>query len=232
MTVTLVQSTGTHQTVSNLTVAYTSNVTSGNKIVVCAWKFDATSGFVAGDCTKSSGTATIGSITLDSSATYNAQRRAGVWSATVTGTGSLTIQVAIGSAGAISAGIAELSSTLGFISLSSANNNAATGAPGCGSLTSVGGAAFICAAQIQGGPVTITAGTNYTNIFEEEDQGSANYATGSSIYRIVSGLTTDSPTWSAPTTVQWAAAGVVYNEPAMPSPAHNLNQAKNRASNF
>src|SRR5688572_17812296 len=75
------------------------SVTAGSLIVVCGMKFSPTTdAFAAGDCTQSAGTATIGSVTLDRGhnldmAGGSGWGSVGIWSAPVTGSGTLTMQV-------------------------------------------------------------------------------------------------------------------------------------------
>ena len=100
-TITLTQGGGT-STADSATGsrAYASNVTSGNKIIVCCFRFagsDNNDPFVAGDCAKSAGTATIGAVALlaEENVAYTGTTfiNAGVWAADVTGTGSLTMTI-------------------------------------------------------------------------------------------------------------------------------------------
>lgn len=79
--------------------AFPYDVTAGDLIVVSGFGWNASSAhtFVAGDCTKTAGTATIDTPTLDKQITAadGANRMSvGLWSAIVTGSGSLTMQVA------------------------------------------------------------------------------------------------------------------------------------------
>src|SRR5688572_25975197 len=74
-------------------------VTAGSLIVVGGKKFSpSTDAFVAGDCTKSAGTATIDTVTLDRGHNLDMAGGSGwgsaaLWSAIVTGSGTLTMQV-------------------------------------------------------------------------------------------------------------------------------------------
>jgi hypothetical protein len=78
--------------------AFVSDVTAGSLIVVCAHKYDSAGNvpFVAGDCTKIAGTATIDTPQLDKATSFDvgeALLHDAIWSCLVTAGGSLTIQV-------------------------------------------------------------------------------------------------------------------------------------------
>lgn len=84
---------------SSISKAFTSNVTIGNYIVVggCA-AHSASHDFIAGDCTKASGTATIGTVRLAVQNGFTLTEvsldlEIGLWYAEVTGSGSLTMEV-------------------------------------------------------------------------------------------------------------------------------------------
>lgn len=204
------------------TKAFPGNITSGNTIFVLGMRYTTSSkAFVAGDCTKSAGTATIGSIALDSATEYNVSAgnylQIGIWSASVTGTGSATMQLAAGGGGSYQImAIDEAHSDVGAISFVAGSNKAgsgATGAPATASGSSTTNAIFMAAvATITSGATTHTPGLTYSQIYEEED--GASYQTGNAEYKIVTGATSSTADWQAPTTVPWAAALAVYQEPA------------------
>lgn len=206
-----------------VTQAFAGNITSGNRIVVMGVAWDggsASNPFVAGDCTKTAGTATIGAVTLDVTRTFNhfgaESITVGIWSAPVTGTGSCTMQVNSTASGGsyVLIGIAEMSSNEGAITLDQTTSaEGASGAPDSGSLTPAhADAVFMGAlATSVASPTTHTPDAAFTQVYEQED--GANHQTGSFIYRVVTSATADSASWTAPTTASWAAALAVYVEP-------------------
>lgn len=200
--------------------AFGANITSGNRIVVVAARGHLDSShtaFVAGDCTKSAGTATIGAITLDKTTSIydpgnNVYIDVGIWSASVTGTGSCTMQVSSGVADYWVLGSGEYTSSLSAISVGATNSGTGTtGAADSGSVTPssydavlVGGVGFGSA-----GATTITPDAAFTEIYEEEN--AAAHMIGSVIRRIMTSGS-DSASWTAPTTDYWAAIVVAYTE--------------------
>ena len=103
MTITVVQSGGTlTDNATNASRVFASNVTAGNKVVICAFRYadTDTTGYAAGDCTKTAGTSTISAVSLISSGTPHVNYHTsvyigcGMWAFDVTGTGSLTVQAA------------------------------------------------------------------------------------------------------------------------------------------
>jgi hypothetical protein len=209
VTITAVQETGARgDSTTAIPKAFTSNVSSGNLIVLAGWKITlgASDPFVAGDCTKSAGTATVGAITLDKAVEIDdggGDRIAvGVWSCLVTGAGSCTMQMggmAAGSYGGI--GIGEYASDVGWdagrletsISSSTATDNQTSALSG--NMTSAGKALFIGGVSIpSSGAVTITPDAAFAQLFEEED--GTLHQPGSTIRRIVAAGTTDSVDWA------------------------------------
>lgn len=226
----------TQDNANAVTRAFGVNVTAGNRVVVIAAKsIAAHRAFIAGDCTKSAGTATIGAITLDATASYNDTAGpsgvwldVGIWSAPVTGSGSLTMRVA-GDAGTYWVfATDELNSSLGSNQISVGTTSSGSddgGGPDSGNITP---ASFDAA--IIGGMCTGTTGAEFhtpdaafTTIYEEEDGSS--HATGAVIRRV---LTTgsDSASWTLPVTVSWVAAAVAYIESAAaPDPFRGVTSA-------
>lgn len=223
MTITLVagQTGGTSGAAdAAVTKAFAGNVTAGNLILVFGWRYNDTSStdFVAGDCTKSAGTATIGAITKDVSLAFQYSAPfyidAAIWSCQVTGSGSCTMRVATGATSSqTTMAIAEFNSSTGTITFLSGTNKTGTGAsgaPATASATSTGASIFAgCVGTGTGSTVTHTPGATYTQVYEEEH--GATLMTGSSEYKIV-GATSSTADWVAPTTAQWAAALAVYQE--------------------
>src|SRR5262245_54821447 len=85
-TITHVQSGGTSTPNSTTgSRAFGSNVTTGNKIFILAFRYADTSddAFIAGDCAKSAGTATISAVSLvaEENVSYNGTQfiNAGIW---------------------------------------------------------------------------------------------------------------------------------------------------------
>jgi hypothetical protein len=199
--------------------AFGSNITAGNLLIVCAFKFSPTSdAFVVGDLTKTAGTATIGTPVLDVQVNFNHFEgnflAVGIWSVEVTGTGSCTLTVGGGLAGSYwGLGTAERSGVeTGVARLAASNTGTgATGAPATGNASSTANALFV-------GVLATNIATNsahtqdgaFSLIFESED--GTTHMTGSSIDQISVGALTDAASWTAPTTVQWAAAVAVYKE--------------------
>jgi len=210
-------STGSGTSVSK---AFTSNVAVGNLIVVCGMKFSpgADDPFVAGDCTKSAGTATLGTIALDKTFSHSLgsdRLVSGVWSAVVTGAGTCTMQVggALASS-AINIGIQELHSDTSTTYTVEGTNTGegASGNASTGTVTSAGAAAFIGASTYSSGVITVTEGTGYSQIFEQQDGSS--FVVCNSEYQLVTTGTTDNADWTAGTNTGWAAVLVVYKEGA------------------
>lgn len=204
---------------TSVSKAYAGNVTSGNLLIIVGVKYSPSNDtFAAGDCTKSAGTATVGTITLDKVNNYNYSGSeyvtVGIWSVPVTGTGSCTMQVGGGVAGSYwIIGIEEVSGAdTGASRVEGTNSNQNTsGAPDTGTVASAGGALFVGGlGTVTSGATTHTADGAFTLIYEQED-GSA-HMTGSVIDMIVTTGTTDSASWTAPSGPQWAAALAVYKE--------------------
>lgn len=187
--------------------AFGSNVTAGNVVWFAAANSDSAHTFVAGDMTKSAGTATLDTIRLvrqrsqaGSGGAYYCNT--GLWCAKVTGSGSLTLQVGGGTSGAYWVyGSGEITSTIGFDSnpIETQNDNGTdtddTSPATTGNGTSAGGAYFVGIAGI-GTPnaITITAGGSWSGVFEEED--GVNHFCGSIADRIVTSGTTDQGSWT------------------------------------
>ncbi len=221
MTITRVQApTGVNaDSASSVSLAFGSNITNGNRIVVMLARYSPTADTpVAGDCTKSAGTATIGAFTLDDVQDINTTGTehiyTAIWSASVTGTGSCTIDVALASFNYANLEIAEYNSDVGAITLEDhIGTTGTTGAADTGNRTSVGKAVFIGVLNyVSTGAITITPDAAFSQLYEEEN--GATHNTGSMIERIVASGTTDSASWTSPTNNKWAASLAVYKEPA------------------
>ena len=206
-------STANSQTASR---AFDTDLTSGNLITVLVAIYkDANDPLVIGDISQTAGTATLGAFSPDAQRFYEYSAgnylEVAVFSAIVTGSGSCTVTVGgapVGSYWLVAA--AEYSSTTGWDSNrveDSASNEGATGAPDIGSMTSVSTGLFTGVTAYSTNNTTITPDGAYSTIFESED---ATHQNGSAIEQIVSGGTTDSVAWTAPTTSAWAGCSVVY----------------------
>ena len=203
-----------------VTLAYPNNVVAGNLLVILVTAFKESSDpFVLADISKSAGTATLGAFQLDSSVNYNpspAWVNSAVYSAPVTGSGSCTITVGGAPAGSYFVlALQELEGadvTSGRLEGQNTGTGA-TGAPTTGDVTSAGGAAFMgIVGTNTSGATTHTPDGAFTEIAESED--GSTHMTGSAEDRIVTTGTTDAASWTAPTTVDWAAALAVYKEAA------------------
>lgn len=190
---------------SAATRAFGSNVTAGNLIVVMAGK-DTGAAFVAGDCTKSAGTATLGTIALDAQFRFDlggsAFHSVGIWSAIVTGSGSCTMRVAGAAGNYWHISTSEWNSDVGWdasrveqapTGQGDATNDIGTATTGNG--TSAGKALFMAVMCSDGSGVeTITPDAAFTQIFEQEDASA--HLMGNHQYRIVASGTTDAGDWT------------------------------------
>ena len=218
MAFTNVQKTGATGDTTSISKAFASNVTANNIITVVGHRFTTSSDdFVAGDCTQSAGTATLGTITLDKTFSHNTSGSnflvVGVWSAVVSGTGSCTMQVGNGGAGSShNIGIAEASSSGSTYSVEATNTGEGTsGNAATGNATSAGAALFVGGVTISGsGAITITEDSPFVLMWEEEN--GALHLQSSAIYEIVTTGTTDAAGWTIGTNTGWSAAVVVYKE--------------------
>lgn len=227
MTIAIVQEPAgvTAQSASNISKAFTVNVTAGNLIVVGCVRFDAGSNtaFVAGDCTKSAGTATIGTIALDRQANVGTSSavQAGVWSVPVTGSGSLTIQVAGNAASYFVLAVGEYSgldvSSSRVDGTPSGNTSLTPTSPATsGNITSTGDALFFAVVAIDSDNVNTASvvGNSFT-VLAQAVNGSATVP-GEVDRRIVTGAATTqgSWTWTTASGRGWAAVVVAYKTAA------------------
>jgi hypothetical protein len=219
------------------TYAMPTNVAVGDLIVVCGQWFNSGGAVspAAGDLSKSAGTATIGTPTLDRSDERATSGTCGfgVWSVLVTGAGSLTLQLNVGSdyltfevfvaTGSFDATRVEDSNS-GF-----STTDGETSHPS-GNATSAGAALFIGTVAIDKiDNNTITEDGSFTLIAEEQD-GTA-WQTGAASYRIVGSGTTDSSDYtSVGNNGGWLSGIVVYREVAGVStqPPRSMHQYRLR----
>lgn len=141
------QASGVTANVNSNTKAYPNSVATGNMASIGCFAFqNGTKTFTAGMCTKSTGTATITSPTLDVFAAFNYNGGGGswifaaIWSATVTAGGSLTMSVNPAlSSGTMGISVDEFHSTLGSAAIapSAGVTNSAHSGTGGSSTTDV-----------------------------------------------------------------------------------------------
>lgn len=229
MTITRVasQQTGTNaNNATSISLAYPVNVTNGNLLIISSgkWNPTGTDAYVVGDISKSAGTATLGAFAQDKDDNFNWTGTewiaSVVYSAPVTGTGSCTIQIAGALAGSyLQIALEEIHSDMAStFSVEAKNaNHATTGAPDSGNGASAGAAIFCGSAIIDTATdgMAITEDAAFTLIYEDE-QGNTDISY-SAIDRIVSSGTTDSASWTAPTTKPWTASLAVYKEVGGPA---------------
>lgn len=205
------------------TYAYGSDVSVGSLIVIIGHQTGSGDNdiFVAGDCTKSAGTATIDTIQLDTQIQVNAGAnvylRTGIWSCLVTGAGSLTMQVSNGSplttaihghefTGSWDGTRLEDSATA---STSTDDTDASTG-----NATSAGAALFVAGVTtVDETAVGITEDGAYTLIVETAETSDGNAEAGS-CYQIVGTGTTDAGDWTLGNNKGWSCNLAVYLEAA------------------
>lgn len=222
--------------------AFPSNVTAGNVVWFAAGASDSSHTFVASDCAKSAGTATIGTMKLlgvrnqDSGDGYFMPTA--VWAAKVTGSGSLTLTASNLTSGAFwIGGSGEITSDIGFPDAfegTGANNGTGTDntSPATtGSATSTGAAYFIaCFGVGTAAVITIAApGNSFSAVMEEED--GINHYTGAIADRIVTTGTSTEGSWALTVALQQGWSGVIgiINEAvasglSVPVAVHQLRQ--------
>lgn len=223
-----------------ISLAFASDVTAGNLIVIGCGRYanGADTAFVAGDCTKSAGTATLGTITLDKQinvATTNPVQ-AGVWSVPVTGTGSLTMQVAGPTGSFFILAIGEYSGVdTSATRVDGSNGSSATTATSpavTGAVSSTADALFFAtlAADSANANLNPVVGNSFTEIFQSVD-GTA-HMTGEISRRVVASSTNTEGSWTITITNLngWATALAVYkgeSSGAAPIAAYYLNYYRN-----
>jgi hypothetical protein len=205
---------------ASVSKAFAGDVTAGNLLVilVARWSQTVNDPPVVGDISKSAGTATLGAFTLDRVQTQSFAGpqyiHSAIFSAVVAtaGTGSCTVQVTGNASDAWMLAVAEYTAPAVFNDARLVGVNSvggASGAPDSGTVTSTGEAVFCgIVSTVTSGATTHTCDAAFTDIYESEN-GAANQ-TGNACDRIVGSGVTDSASWTAPTTVPWAAALAVY----------------------
>lgn len=203
--------------VTSIDYAFPSNVAVGSLVVVCVAEYAGRTA-AASDCAQLSGTATLGAFALDVQAYSVGQLQScEIFSAIVTGAGSLTVRVsgmAAGSYAVIGCDVLTTTASWDSSRKETSNNNTNTTSPvTTGSMTSAGGAAFFGATGIlSSGTCTITEDGSATLVYEFEDGNTGE--TASVINRIVSTGTAYNPSWTISPAAGWQAVGVVYKEGA------------------
>lgn len=191
------------------------NAVSVGQLVAVGCASDGTGVFIAGNCTKSAGTATIAAFTLDKTINQTTDQHSAIWSALVTGAGSLTVAVATGGSFSI-IGVQVYDGSWDASRLESSNGAVGTTSttPSSGNATSAGAAVFFGVLSVgNSANVTLTQDTNFASIFEQTD-GTA-HEVGEIIDRLVATGTTDDANWTigaAPTRTTTIVA--VYKEVA------------------
>lgn len=206
----------THDGVADFTRAMASNVTAGSLIVVSAarWKSGDATAYIAGNLTKSAGTATIDTPVLEYTASPGSSHRVGQWSVLVTGGGSLTLQVANGGTSYGSIAAAEYSGTWGSgRTEGSASGTGTSQNAASGNANSAGAAVFIGSMTTNSPNVeTLTEDGAFALLGEDEDASARIHH--SMIQLIVATGTTDSADWTIEALNTWVAGVVVYKETA------------------
>lgn len=219
MAIVAVQETGGTSTYEAL--ATTSDVTAGNLLVVSAyWYLNGTPAAASDDLTKTLGTATIGTPTLDVVKNHNQTGTeyicCAIWSVPVTGSGSITLsvagvtstlfgQMAIGEYSGADTGASRLEDSDTFGSTS-------TTTPATPTMTSAGAALFVGALSTYSiSTVSHTPDSPWATVTEEEN---SSLCTGALSRMIVSSGTSDAAGWTLGTAIGSAVCGAVYKSVA------------------
>ena len=207
--------------------AFGSNVSAGSLVtVVCAkWVTSgSTDAFVAADCIKQAGTATIDTPTLDKQIEIvdsGDRYSIGIFSCLVTGAGSLTMRVQGATAGSFLAlftdewaGTWDSSRVDGTPAATGSATNSQTSASS-GNTTSAGAALFVAglAMNTSTASFSMTPGNSFS-IGAQEQDGTANEVAAYA-YRVVASGSTLPGAWTiGSTNAGWAAGVVAYKETA------------------
>lgn len=220
---------GSGDSSATVALAFTSAVLLGSLIVVCGQKSDSGGNvpFTAGNLTKTAGTSTISTPTLDNTGNFDLGtsqfNNNAIWSAIVTTAGTLTLTIGgMGGASFSFMAIDEFSSTGGVDATrveqapspnQSATDNPPTGA--CNNGTSAGAAVFIGSlGSDASGDITSLTANNGTAIGSVILGGS--HLIGAASYNVQAAGTTIAPAWTftngASTVFGFNAIQVVYRE--------------------
>lgn len=216
MAITIAQTkTGVNLYAASYALAFDSNVTAGGVIVFgLSSKLYTPRDFVAGDLTKTAGTATIGTISLeitgnDGGATP--EQYSAVYTVPVTGTGSLTLQIANGDSNStfrihmLEATSANTSGTR----IEDTDHITGSSTPTSGAMTAAGGSLFFGACSVFDGGATFTGTGGFTSFGTQTGEGA-----GAAAYQIFTSGTTDSVEWSSPTGTPFTLSSIVLKEAA------------------
>ncbi|HEY6643665.1 hypothetical protein [Povalibacter sp.] len=210
---------------TSISRAFSQNVATGSLVIVVGMRFSGSQdAYLAADCTKSAGTATLGTIQLDRvqsidlGTTNDEWVSIGIFSAIVTSGGSLTMQLGGAPSGSYHLiGMDEFTGNWDSSRAESGNvggteSDGQTSASS-GNATSAGAALFVGGLNVNSNVgVSITPDGAFTTIFEDES-GANNL--GSAIFRLVSSGTTDAAEWTIGNpNFGWAAALQIYKEAA------------------
>lgn len=204
--------------------AYGANVATGSLVTIGCIKYNSSGDtFVAGDCIKQAGTATIDTPTLDHQRQFSdgdgGVIDVGAWSAIVTAGGSLTLRVQ----GALASTYLTLftdefsgSWDASRVDGTPAGNSSATNgqsAASSGNVTTASAGLIVgyLAISTASSGFVMTQDAAFTEIASEQDGTTNMVAEG--IYRIVGSGTTDDASWVIGTgNVGWGAIAVAYKE--------------------
>lgn len=203
---------------SSVALTFPNNVASGSLLtfVVAASVGPASDAPIVSDLTKTSGTATIDTVSLDLVDTRLIggvyYLHVAIYSVLVTGAGSLTMTYAnVGSSSYWIGGDEYTGSWDGTRVEDTASAQATSTAPSSGDATSAGAALFVGGQGMATGALAgMTPDAAFTQIAENE--GSATQVQGSAISRIVGSGTTDAASWTNDVNQEWLALLVVYKE--------------------
>lgn len=211
-------------------------VSAGTTIIVPVVKYnaDGANAITAANLTKSAGTATIGAVAKDASiddvSIISLEKFNGAMlSFAVTGSGTLTMQLAgLGNGGTTGGGWALLNYA-GTCAFQATGNNSGTGTgttAATGSMAGTGPQIFVGAMTDYGGTnsaITPTAPSSATTIAENEN------GTSSARYNILAfsqgASLTSTCSWSKVESVQWIAIGGVYSDGAAANPSPTTGNA-------
>lgn len=216
------QKASTYAAATSVARAYPNNVAAGSLLTIMAGVMTAGANDppVAGDLTKTAGTATLGTIARDAISTGDVGSgyyvHAAIYSVIVSGAGSLTLTLAGGANGAACwLAVDEYTGTFDASRLvDSAVANGDDSAPSSGDADSPGAALFIGHASFTNAAVGAAATEDAAFSLIGEQNASSTQLGFSSIARIVTGATTDAASWATSNPTGWATALAVYREVA------------------
>jgi hypothetical protein len=199
--------------VNEIDYVFPVDVTAGNLVVVGCSKFG-TGVFTAANCAQFAGTATLEAFTLDSSIDVGSKHSA-VYSARVTGSGSLTVRVSFpGGPSFPTIGCDEFACTTGWGAaasrVESVSAASAVGNPviDSGNAASAGAALFYGTCEMSNGlPASLTIAAAYTEVFQNIVAAGG---FGSQGFRITPAALVDAITWTIDIPMDWTSALAVY----------------------